>query len=113
MKVICELREKYSLSLLLKIAGISKSTYSYAKNHLDYKAQKDEPLLDEIRRIFKENGCKYGYPRITLDVFSDDVYYGTLYTTQRNYESQSGGVIVFDYSISLSGSSYHDPIIGR
>ena len=68
MKVICELREKYSLSLLLKIAGISKSTYSYSKNHLDYKAQKDEPLLDEIRRIFKENGCKYGYPRITLEL---------------------------------------------
>ena len=47
------------------------------------------------------------------DVFSDDVYYGTLYTTERNNEARSGGVIVFDYSINdLLGSDYNDPIIG-
>lgn len=66
--VICELREKYSLEMLLDIAGLSKSTFYYAKSHLNYKADKDEALLEEIIRIFQENNCKYGYPRITIEL---------------------------------------------
>lgn len=54
--------------MLLKIAGISKSTFHYTKNHLEYKAKKDEPLLKEIQKIYIENNGKYGYPRITLEL---------------------------------------------
>ena len=66
--VICELREKYSLEMLLDIADLSKSTFYYAKSHLNYKTEKDEALLEEIRKIFQENNCKYGYPRITIEL---------------------------------------------
>ena len=45
--VICELREKYSLKMLLQIAGISKSTFFYEKKHLNDKRLKDEPILKE------------------------------------------------------------------
>ncbi len=54
--------------MLLKIAGISKSTFNYAKNHMGYKERKDEPILEEIQKIFAEHKGKYGYPRITIEL---------------------------------------------
>ena len=66
--VICELREKYSLKMLLQIAGISKSTFFYEKKHLNDKRLKDEPILKEIQDIFNHSNGKYGYPRITIEL---------------------------------------------
>ena len=66
--VICELREKYSLKMLLQIAGISKSTFFYEKKHLNDKRLKDEPILKETQDIFNHSNGKYGYPRITIEL---------------------------------------------
>jgi putative transposase len=66
--VVKELREKYSLHLLLDIAGLKKSTYFYALEHLDYKEDKDKEIGDLIVKIFNDNHKKYGRPRIVLEL---------------------------------------------
>lgn len=74
--MICELREKYSLNLLLQISGVPRSTYYYwAKHfddywvkHFDDKAKKDRETLPLILEIFNKNHRKYGYPRITQEL---------------------------------------------
>ena len=53
--IVYELRDRYSLSLLLKIAGLKKSTYFYAIKHLNYKFDKDKDLGDLIEKIFTDN----------------------------------------------------------
>lgn len=63
--IVCELRKKYSLKMLLKISGIPSSTYKYQVKRLNYKKEKDSPILEEIRRIYEENNEKYGYLRVT------------------------------------------------
>ena len=44
--------------MLLKIPGISNSTYKYQVKRLNYKKEKDSPILEEIRRIYEENNEK-------------------------------------------------------
>lgn len=51
--------------MLLKISGIPSSTYKYQVKRLNYKKEKDSPILEEIRRIYEENNEKYGYLRVT------------------------------------------------
>lgn len=66
--MICELRERYSLDVLLQISGIPRSTYYYRAKHLDDKAKKDREILPVIKKIFQENHRKYGYPRVTQEL---------------------------------------------
>ena len=68
MKVICELREKYPLKILLEIAGLSRTTFYYEQKHMYDKEQKDAVLLKEIEEIFHSNNKKYGSPRITIEL---------------------------------------------
>ena len=66
--MVQELREKYPLHLLLDIAGLNKSTFFYALNHLDYKENKDEAISKMIIEIFNKNHRKYGRPRIVQEL---------------------------------------------
>jgi len=66
--VVAELRESYSLHLLLDIAGLNKSTYFYAFKHLNYKSSKDQDIGDLIENIFISNHKKYGRPRIVQEL---------------------------------------------
>lgn len=66
--MVLELREKYPLHLLLDIAGLKKSTYFYALEHLNYKEDKDKEIGDLIEKIFNGNHKKYGRPRIVQEL---------------------------------------------
>lgn len=66
--VVWELREYYSLHLLLDVAGLNKSTYFYAIKHLNYKKDKDQEIGDLIESIFIKNHRKYGRPRIVQEL---------------------------------------------
>ena len=66
--VVDELRQKYSLKILLRVSGLSKSTYSYyhSDKHIEaYKRRKDEDerLLSIIKPIFEYHKSRYGYRR--------------------------------------------------
>ena len=68
MLIVNELRGKYKLSLLLKIANISKQIYFYNLKHLNDKDYKDQFYEELIKNIFEKNYCKYGIPRITKEL---------------------------------------------
>ncbi|WP_243144661.1 IS3 family transposase [Defluviitalea raffinosedens] len=65
--VISELRQKYPLEALLKLAGVARSTYYYylkrAQRPDKYRIEKDE-----ITAIYHEHQGRYGYRRITLEM---------------------------------------------
>lgn len=54
--------------MLLEIANLSKSTYFYLINHIEYKNNKDKEIRELIITIFNNNYCKYGVPRITQEL---------------------------------------------
>lgn len=54
--------------MLLRIAGISRSTFYYEIKHMGDKELKDAPILKSIEEIFYSNNRKYGYPRITIEL---------------------------------------------
>lgn len=54
--------------MLLNIAGLNKSTFFYALEHLDYKKRKDKEIGDLIVKIFNDNHKKYGRPRIVQEL---------------------------------------------
>jgi transposase InsO family protein len=62
---VSELQQKYPIMILLKISGVSKSTYYYTRNK-DDKDLKNEELMQEIISIYEEHKKRYGYRRITL-----------------------------------------------
>lgn len=70
IRVLDELRHKYSLCKLLELANIPRSTYYYwleqAKNNID----KDKELKEEIKSIFNEHKGRYGYRRIRLELIN-------------------------------------------
>ena len=65
--VIHELRQKYSLSILLNVSAMARSSYYYYQKQLEatdkYKLEKKE-----ITEIFHQNKGRYGYRRITLEL---------------------------------------------
>lgn len=65
--IISELRQKYSLAMLLKIADFPRSNFYYHLKHLN-EPQKHVRELDEIRLICIENKGRYGYRRVTLEL---------------------------------------------
>lgn len=64
---IQELRQKYSLSILLNVAGVAKSSFYYHRKQLNVidKYEIEKKLISEI---FHQNKGRYGYRRITLDL---------------------------------------------
>ena len=65
--VVTELRQKYKLTSLLKLANIPRSTYYYWLKALK-KEDKYKDIKEEINNIFVENKGRYGYRRITLEL---------------------------------------------
>ena len=61
--MISELRQKYKLSDLIKIADIPRSTY-YRYEKVDKYAD----IKDQMKKIFKENNQRVGYRRMTLEL---------------------------------------------
>jgi putative transposase len=64
---IQELRQKYSLSILLNVSGMAKSSFYYHQKQLKrtdkYKIEKEV-----ISEIFHQNKGRYGYRRVTLEL---------------------------------------------
>ena len=65
--VVTELRQKYKLTSLLKLANMPRSTYYYWLKTLK-KEDKYKDIKEEINNIFVENKGRYGYRRITLEL---------------------------------------------
>ena len=65
--VVTELRQKYKLTSLLKLANMPRSTYYYWLKALK-KEDKYKDIKEEINNIFVENKGRYGYRRITLEL---------------------------------------------
>ncbi|MFJ7376031.1 IS3 family transposase [Lysinibacillus capsici] len=63
VKVIYELRHKYSVKALAKFAGIPRSTYYDLVKKMD-RPNPDAELKAEIRAIYNEHEGRYGYRRI-------------------------------------------------
>ena len=66
-EVISSLRPKYPLHTLLKISGLSRSTYYFYESKVD-KDLKNDSIMNLIIEIYYENKGRYGYRRITLEL---------------------------------------------
>lgn len=69
--MIDELRQKYTLKVLLRVSGLSKSTYSYyhSKKHINAvrkREETDKSILAIIKPVFLHHKQRYGYRRIIL-----------------------------------------------
>lgn len=67
MIVVSELRQKFPLTVLLKVAHLSRSTYYYQLSKRD-KDEKNKDLMQRITEIFNEHKGHYGFRRITLEL---------------------------------------------
>lgn len=67
-----ELRPKYALAILLKISGLSRSTYYYNLKNCDSDL-KNTCLMEHIKRIFTKHKSRYGYRRITIALRNEGV----------------------------------------
>ncbi|OZI11197.1 IS3 family transposase, partial [Bacillaceae bacterium SAS-127] len=63
VKVIYELRHKYSVKALVKLAGIPRSTYYDLVKRMN-QPDPDADLKVEIKAIYEEHEGRYGYRRI-------------------------------------------------
>lgn len=70
--IIDALRDKYSLSLLLKRMNISKSSYCYQHKVIHSKG-KYEAITKQISQLFHKNDSRYGYRRIHALLKKQDV----------------------------------------
>lgn len=64
------LRQKYELKMLLKIAGMARSTFYYTLQTFE-KPDKHMELKTVIKEIFVQNKARYGYRRITMQLRKD------------------------------------------
>lgn len=65
IQVINELRRKYPLEALLKLAKIARSTFYYHLKRFSL-TDKYTELKEEIRKVYHGNKGSYGYRRITM-----------------------------------------------
>ena len=63
--VIDALNDRYSIKELLSVFKMAKSSYYYQESRLKA-PDKYSDLREEIRKVFSESGCCYGYRRIYL-----------------------------------------------
>nr|WP_291918326.1 IS3 family transposase [Chitinophaga sp.] len=66
-EAIRELRPSYPFNLLLKAAGMARSTYYYCLK-LSAQPQKHAALETEIMAVYHRHKGRYGYRRITRDI---------------------------------------------
>ena len=74
--MIDELRLSHKLNKILKVAGLSKSTYEYYKsskhiNSLHSRALKEDKILSIVVPIFTHHKKRYGVKRVILDAKDD------------------------------------------
>lgn len=62
-----ELRQKYSLTALLALAKLPRSTYYYHLKQVN-KPDKYREIKEQITAIYHENQGRYGYRRITIEL---------------------------------------------
>ena len=65
--IVCELRLKYPLKILLKISGLKRSTYYYTLSKTN-KDMKNDEIMNNIINIFYTHKERYGYRRIALEL---------------------------------------------
>jgi putative transposase len=65
--VIWELRHEYTVTVLIEIAGIPRSTYYYCMKQIE-KPDKYAKMKKAITEIHEENKKRVGYRRITLEL---------------------------------------------
>ena len=68
-RIITELRSIFSLSILLQVSKMKRSTYYYIISKEDKDIKNDE-IMNEIIRIFYNHKERYGYRRITLELIN-------------------------------------------
>lgn len=70
--VIQELRQEYSLAMLLEIAQLPRSTFYY---HLKQQGKQDKyaHAKEVIKEIFHENKGRYGYRRVTDELHNREI----------------------------------------
>jgi transposase InsO family protein len=61
---VIELRPQFSLALLLRAAGLARSTFYYQQASLK-SADKYAAMKDQIKSIYEQHKGRYGYRRIT------------------------------------------------
>lgn len=66
-EVIAELRHKYNLSDLLKLANLPRSTYYYSRKVLA-KPDRYHQIKEELSSIYHFHEGRYGYRRIVLEM---------------------------------------------
>ena len=71
--MIDELRQKYSLKILLRVSGLPKSTYCYhkSKKHQETvknRQEEDARILGLIQPVFEHHKSRYGFRRIILSL---------------------------------------------
>ena len=71
--MIDELRQRYSLKTLLRVSGLSKSTYSYYHsdkhlNAVNRRKKENDRILTIILPVFEYHKSRYGYRRIILAI---------------------------------------------
>ena len=71
--VVQKLRQKHSLTLLLEIAQLPRSTFYYHLKRLT-KADKYAQTKEEIKVIYHENKGRYGYRRITTALHNRGIH---------------------------------------
>lgn len=67
--IIYELRQKFKLKELLRVSQIKKSTYYYHISKIN-EPDKYAQIKEIIKQVYNENKCRYGYRRITLELFN-------------------------------------------
>ena len=68
-QVVQKLRRKHSLDILLSIAQLSRAAFYYHLKRMDC-PDKYEAAKAEIAAIYHENKGRYGYHRITTELYS-------------------------------------------
>ena len=69
--LVKELREEgYTLNNLLKVIGLSRSTYYYEISKTDAVKERNAALSSEISAIFKENKERYGVRRVRHELLN-------------------------------------------
>ena len=63
---MAELRQKYPLKELLKLAGLARSTYYYYLRHIN--ENKYEDVKKDIVEVFNKSKSRYGYRRILVEL---------------------------------------------
>ena len=73
-KFITEQRSEFGVERMCRVLGVSKSGYySYDKRYKSNREQENELLLEQIRRIHKKSRQTYGSPRITDELYDNNI----------------------------------------